>query len=146
MSDKAENTKENKGAKIHFKKNGEPFPTRRAAALRMGVLRNNGVWTKPIELDTGEGWALQEIPRPDQTRQYDMVKRNILTAPTREGYHRRFVNDTGDRVGQFLNMGWSIVTDDIEVAAAIGSTEAVAKMILYYFHERVWYKYINFDR
>lgn len=112
MNEKAKDIPRNdQGARIHFKKDGEPFATRKAAVLRMGVLRNNGIYTVPIELDDG-GWALQEVPRPDQKRQFDMIQRNILTAPKREGYQRRFVNDVGDRVEQFLANGWNVVTDE----------------------------------
>jgi len=32
------------------------------------------------------------------------------------------------------------ITGDLGMAAAIGSIEVVTKMILYYFHERVWNK------
>ena len=118
-----------KGARIHFKKDGEPFVTRRSAVVRMGVLRNSGIYTKPIEYQ--DGWALQEIPRPDdQKEKYDMVKRNILSAPQREGYVRRHVNDVSDRVEQFLNTGWSIVTDDIEVGdPRVGKPKAIGSPV-----------------
>ena len=41
--------------------------------------------------------------------------RNVLTAPLRKGYVRRFVNDEKDRVQQFEAAGYTIVRDDIEV-------------------------------
>lgn len=47
--------------------------------------------------------------------------------------------------GTTFALAW-LFTEDIEIAAAIGATEAIAKMVLYYAHERVWYRYINFDR
>lgn len=37
--------------------------------------------------------------------------RNILTAPQRPGFVRRFVNDTGDRVQMFKDAGWNAVDD-----------------------------------
>ncbi len=37
-------------------------------------------------------------------------KRNILTAPTRAGFVRRFVNDKGDRVAMFKDAGWNCVS------------------------------------
>ena len=40
-------------------------------------------------------------------------------------------------------IGW-LVTGSLEVGAMIGGIEVVTKMILYYTHERVWYKYIKF--
>lgn len=41
--------------------------------------------------------------------------RNILTAPKRPGFVRRFVNDKGDRVENFKAAGWNTVDEDIKV-------------------------------
>jgi len=41
--------------------------------------------------------------------------RNILTAPKKKGYERRFVNDVDGRVKQFEEAGYSIVREKIEV-------------------------------
>jgi len=41
--------------------------------------------------------------------------RNVLTAPKREGYVRRFVNDEKDRVQQFEDAGYTIVRDKVEI-------------------------------
>lgn len=38
-----------------------------------------------------------------------------------------------------------LITGDIKAAQIIGSIEAVAKILLYYFHERIWSK-LNFGR
>lgn len=35
------------------------------------------------------------------------------------------------------------ITGDISTGLKIGGVELVTKMILYYIHERVWYKYIR---
>jgi len=40
-------------------------------------------------------------------------------------------------------LGW-IVTGDLKLGLAIGGFEVITKMILYYLHERAWYKYIKF--
>jgi len=40
-------------------------------------------------------------------------------------------------------LGW-LVTGNLKIGITIGGFEVVTKMILYFFHERVWYKYINF--
>lgn len=37
--------------------------------------------------------------------------RNVLTAPKRPGFVRRFINDVGDRVQTFKDAGWDVVTD-----------------------------------
>jgi len=39
--------------------------------------------------------------------------RNILTAPKKSGFVRRFVNDTGDRIQMFKDAGWGTVDDGI---------------------------------
>lgn len=38
----------------------------------------------------------------------------------------------------------SLFTGSIELGAIIGGTEVITKTILYYAHERVWYKHIQF--
>jgi len=40
-------------------------------------------------------------------------------------------------------IGW-LFTGSLAVGAAIGGFEIITKTILYYFHERVWYDYIDF--
>ncbi len=40
-------------------------------------------------------------------------------------------------------LGW-IVTGDLKLGLAIGGFEVITKMILYFFHERIWYKYIKY--
>lgn len=41
--------------------------------------------------------------------------RNILTAPKRNGYVRRFVNDEPGRVKMYEEAGYTVVKEDIEV-------------------------------
>jgi len=41
--------------------------------------------------------------------------KNVLTAPSKKGYKRRFVNEDGDRIKQFEAAGYTIVRDNIEV-------------------------------
>ena len=42
-------------------------------------------------------------------------------------------------------LGW-FVSGDLKIGMSIGGFEVITKMILYYFHERVWFKYINIGR
>ena len=42
-------------------------------------------------------------------------------------------------------LSW-IITSDFKLGLKIGSIEVITKMILYYLHERVWYKYIKLGR
>jgi len=39
-------------------------------------------------------------------------------------------------------LGW-FITGDLSTGAKIGGIELITKMILYYAHERIWYKYIR---
>lgn len=41
--------------------------------------------------------------------------RNILTAPQRPGFVRRFVNDKGDRIESFKAAGWNAVDGEVPV-------------------------------
>lgn len=40
-------------------------------------------------------------------------------------------------------LGW-VVTGNIKMGMAIGGFEVITKMILYFLHERMWYKHIKF--
>lgn len=39
-------------------------------------------------------------------------------------------------------LGW-LITGNLEIGLKIGGVEVITKMVLYYFHERLWYKYIR---
>ena len=49
--------------------------------------------------------------------------RDILTAPKRPGYVRRFVNDEGDRIQRFEDAGCKVVREDIEVGDPVAGKE-----------------------
>lgn len=40
-------------------------------------------------------------------------------------------------------LSW-ILTGDVKIGAAIGGAEVITKTILYFFHERAWYKFSKF--
>ena len=40
-------------------------------------------------------------------------------------------------------LSW-IITGSLKIGVAIGRVEVITKMILYYFHERIWYKFSKF--
>ena len=40
-------------------------------------------------------------------------------------------------------LSW-LISGSLSIGAAIGGFEIITKMILYYFHERAWYKLSNF--
>ena len=56
--------------------------------------------TEPVKTDI-------KVPR----KRIPLGTRNILTAPKKAGFVRRFVNDKGDRVQVFKDAGWNLVED-----------------------------------
>jgi len=40
-------------------------------------------------------------------------------------------------------LAW-LFTNEIELALKFGAAEVVIKLLVYYFHERAWYKWIKF--
>jgi len=40
-------------------------------------------------------------------------------------------------------LAW-LFTNDIDIALKFGAVEVIIKLIAYYFHERMWYKWIKF--
>ena len=42
-----------------------------------------------------------------------------------------------------IMLSW-LITGDLSIGLAIGGVEVISKMILYFAHERVWYKWIKF--
>jgi len=40
-------------------------------------------------------------------------------------------------------LSW-IITGSLKIGVTIGGVEVITKMILYYFHERAWYKFSKF--
>lgn len=64
------------------------------------------------EQNTNNGSNASDVKRVEQPRKrIPLGSRNILTAPQKVGFVRRFVNDTGDRVQMFKDAGWNAVDD-----------------------------------
>jgi uncharacterized membrane protein len=40
-------------------------------------------------------------------------------------------------------LGW-LLTGSLKIGLSIGGVEVITKMVLYFLHERVWYKWIKF--
>lgn len=53
----------------------------------------------------------QQAQKTTGRKRIPLGSRNILTAPRKVGFVRRFVNDKGDRVQAFKDAGWSIVEE-----------------------------------
>jgi hypothetical protein len=70
---------------------------------------------------------MTEIAKNNQSEERKRIPlgtRNVLTAPKRPGFVRRFVNDKGDRIQRFKEAGYSIVEETIQVGdPKIGTPE-----------------------
>ena len=42
-------------------------------------------------------------------------------------------------------LSW-FITGNLQIGLKIGGVEVITKMILYYYHERIWFKYIKLGR
>lgn len=58
---------------------------------------------------------MTEKNSPKRPKRVPLGTRNVLTAPERQGYVRRFVNDEADRVARFEAAGYNIVREQVEV-------------------------------
>ena len=71
-----------------------------------------------------------KIREEQMKKRVPLGTRNILTAPKKPGFVRRFVNDRGDRIQQFINAGYSIVSEDIEVGdPKIGKPKQIGSIV-----------------
>lgn len=64
--------------------------------------------------ETTKNVTTVEQPR----KRVKLGSRNILTAPKKAGFVRRFVNDVGDRVQAFKDASWNVVDDGSPVGDA----------------------------
>lgn len=58
---------------------------------------------------------MTEKNSPKRPKRVPLGTRNVLTAPKRKGYVRRFVNDEADRIAQFEAAGYEVVREATEV-------------------------------
>lgn len=56
-----------------------------------------------------------EAKKEESRKRIPLGTRNILNAPKRPGFVRRFVNDKGDRIQRFKDAGYTIVEEDVKV-------------------------------
>lgn len=58
----------------------------------------------------------KETKKAEQPRKrIPLGTRNILTAPKKAGFVRRFVNDKGDRIENFKDAGWAAVSKETQI-------------------------------
>lgn len=73
--------------------------------------------------------SLENKKKEQPRKRIPLGTRNVLTAPKRPGFVRRFINDKDDRIENFKNAGWSVVDEKTQIgdskigqAGAIGSS------------------------
>lgn len=67
---------------------------------------------------TKEQEQTKSITGQQPRKRIPLGTRNILTAPKKPGFVRRFVNDKGDRIQSFKDAGWNAVDENVPVGDA----------------------------
>ena len=111
--------------KIFLNRHDEPYKSIQAARVGAGHLKNNkGIDSAPVPYENGFGLEAEvedtEEEMPRRPKRVPISTRNVLTAPKRDGFKRRFVNideekEGWDRVERFQNAGYSIVEGDVQI-------------------------------
>ena len=57
----------------------------------------------------------KHVNKEQSRKRIPLGTRNVLTAPKKNGFVRRFVNDTGDRIDTFKAAGWNVVDNVSQV-------------------------------
>lgn len=79
---------------------------------------------------TDTGPAANELPDSKESKNSELKESHLRSALKSISWRIVGTLDT-------MMIAW-IVTGQLVVAATIGSVEVITKMILYYFHERLW--------
>lgn len=70
---------------------------------------------------------------------------HLKIAPDRQRHLLKTISWRAIGTLDTLLITW-LITGSLEIGAAVGGTEVITKMLLYYAHERVWYRYIRIGR
>jgi uncharacterized membrane protein len=73
---------------------------------------------------------------------------NIKTVKSENSIARHLAKTISWRVIGTIDtmlLGW-LITGSLNVGLAIGGTEVITKMVLYFIHERIWFKWIKIGR
>ncbi len=113
---------------IKLNRHNQPFPS--IGGAKMGLRhfqRDTGIEAKIIEIEGGFGLEYENESgeeaadtKPRRPKRVPIGTRNVLTAPQRKGYKRRFVNidedkEGWDRIERFQAAGYSIVEGEVEI-------------------------------
>ena len=73
---------------------------------------------------------VKKTERKSSRKRVPLGVRNVLTAPKKPGFVRRFVNNTPDRIQSFIDAGYEVVKEDIQVGDdKIGKTTGLGSVV-----------------
>jgi uncharacterized membrane protein len=107
------------------------------------VINSQTCTTKDYIEGVGDKWHVTckgELTIKDNVAYIDFKKDNIIARHLAKTITWRIVGTIDTML-----LGW-LITGSLKMGLAIGGTEVVTKMFLYFFHERAWYKWGRLGR
>ena len=107
------------------------------------VINSQTCTTKDYIEGVGDKWHVTckgELTIKDNVAYIDFKKDNIIARHLAKTITWRIVGTIDTMI-----LGW-LITGSLKMGLAIGGTEVVTKMFLYFFHERAWYKWGRLGR
>jgi len=107
------------------------------------VINSQTCTTKDYIEGVGDKWHVTckgELTIKDNVAHIDFKKDNIIARHLAKTITWRIVGTIDTMI-----LGW-LITGSLKMGLAIGGTEVVTKMFLYFFHERAWYKWGRLGR
>ena len=107
------------------------------------VINSQTCTTKEYIEGVGDKWHVTckgELTIKDNVAYIDFKKDNIIARHLAKTITWRIVGTIDTMI-----LGW-LITGSLKMGLAIGGTEVVTKMFLYFFHERAWYKWGRLGR
>jgi len=107
------------------------------------VINSQTSTTKDYIEGVGDKWHVTckgELTIKDNVAYIDFKKDNIIARHLAKTITWRIVGTIDTMI-----LGW-LITGSIKMGLAIGGTEVITKMFLYFFHARAWYKWGRLGR
>ena len=107
------------------------------------VINSQTCTTKDYIEGVGDKWHVTckgELTIKDNVAHIDFKKDNIIARHLAKTITWRIVGTIDTMI-----LGW-LITGSLKMGLAIGGTEVITKMFLYFFHERAWYKWGRLGR
>ena len=107
------------------------------------VINSQTCTTKDYIEGVGDKWHVTckgELTIKDNVAYIDFKKDNIIARHLAKTITWRIVGTIDTMI-----LGW-LITGSLKMGLAIGGTEVITKMFLYFFHERLWFKFGKLGR